>query len=402
MTTENKRRFAGSRALFVLATLVVLAPIASGSLGRALAGATDSEETDSFYREFAVFTEVLQHVRDRYVEATDLDRLFAGAFDGTADALDPTATYVPGEAVERYREARATGARRSGLEVVRERGILYVVGVAPGSAGAEADFETGDIISKLNGRSTRLTPLWEAQLLLAGSPGQKVSAEVLRRGETLELELTLEERDSDGLDLERRENADILRLSRFDVTLVDPLRELLTEGELAQGGRLILDLRSLAGGDPAAAFAMADLFVDGDLGSLRSRDETTEQFVSERPAVWSGPLVLLTNRGSQGASEIFAALLRQLAGAQLVGGNTFGHAGRTAQKTLSDGAQLFYTDAFFVAPDGTALDEALTPDLRVSGASRSLSEADLSLDELLIERAIGVLMELEAGAEKAA
>ncbi|MFQ5525733.1 MAG: S41 family peptidase [Thermoanaerobaculia bacterium] len=386
-------RFSKSRALFVLVTVLVLAPIAAGSLSRAIAGGDDG---DSFYREFHVFTEVLQHIRDRYVEKTDLDRLFAGAFDGSADALDPMATYVPADEVARYREARAAGAARSGLQIVRERGILYVVGVIPDSPAAEAGFESGDIISKLAGHSTRLTPLWEAHAALVAEAGTVISTEVLRQGQTLAIELTLSEYEATGLRLETRDGIPILRISAFDATLLEPLERLLVEGEPSERRGLIVDLRGIAGGDLETAFAAADLFVDGELGTLRKRDETVEVFVSKRAAVWTGSLVLLTNRGSQGASEVFAALLRQIVGARLVGGSTFGHAGRTGSRMLSDGAELYYTDAFFVAPDGTVIDESLAPDLQVNGASRSLSEADLSLDDLVLERALGVVQELAA------
>ncbi len=396
---RRSNSFAGSRALFVLATVLVLAPIASGSLTRAIAGA---DETDSFYREFSVFTEVLKQIRDRYVEETDLDRLFSGAFDGTADGLDPLATYVPEANVGRYREALALGARRSGLLVVRERGFLYVVGVTPGGPGADAGFESGDIISKLGGRSTRLTPLWEARVLLAGEPGTVVPVQVLRQGQTVDLELSLGDLTGEELDLRIHDGVPILRVSQFEPGMVESLETLLSLGDLAGTGRLILDLRSIAGGDLSVAFAAADLLVDGEFGELRERGETIERLASRRPAVWRGRLVVLTNRGSQGASEVFAVLLRRLAAAQLVGGSTFGHAGNTAQRTLSNGAELYFTGSFFVSPDGEVLNEAVEPDLRVTGATRSLSEADLSLDDLVLERAIGVLRELEAEEKKAA
>ncbi len=397
--SESPKRFANSRALLVLITLLLLLPVAGGTLARAFAGADDE---DSFYREYSVFTEVFEYIRDHYVEETSLDRLFAGAFDGTADALDPLATYVPASDVERYRQVLDLGGGRSGLQVVRERGILYVVGVAPDSPGAEAGLKSGDILSKLDSRSTRLMPLWQAQVMLAAEPDATLPIQVLRQGQTLELELTMVEFPAPDPVVEARDGVRLVRIPQFGPTLVEQLEKLLQSPDLAGRESIILDVRSVAGGDAGSALAAADLFVEGQLGELRERDRVVEEYISQREPVWRGRLVLLTNRGSQGASELFAAILRQRAGAQLVGAGTFGHAGRRASKTLSNGAELYYTDAFYVAPDGTSLSEALMPDLRVNGSSRSLSEVDLSLEELVIERAIGLVREQEAAERKAA
>ena len=398
--TNRPSRFTGSRALFVLISVLLLAPIATGSLTRAIASSDDKK--DSFYREFAVFTEVLEHIRKRYVEETVLDELFAGAFDGAADALDPMATYVPADSVARYREALGHGIQRTGLQLVRDRGFLFVVGVAPGSSGDEVGLKSGDIVSKLNGRSTRLLPLWEARVMLGGEVGTKVAIEVLRQGQTKDFELTLREFETEEPNVEMREGVAIVQIGQFEPGLVERLEELLSTPEVAKNGRLILDLRSIAGGSVDIALAAADLFVDGALGELRERTEVVETFTSSRERIWNGRLVLLTNRGSQGASEVFAVVLKQLAEAVTVGGGTFGHAGRSASRTLSGGGEFFYTDAFYVTPDGTMLNQTLAPDSAVTGSSRRLGDADRSLDELIIERAIEVALEPEAAQKKAA
>lgn len=400
LVSDNGRGLTGSRALFVLLTLGLLAPIATGSLTRAIA--SSEEKDDSFYREFSVFTEVLEHIRKRYVEDTDLDALFVGAFDGAVDALDPMATYVPADSAASYRETLARGFERSGLLLVRDRGFLFVVGVASGSPGDVAGLKSGDILSQLDGRSTRLMPLWRAQMTLGGELGGLVPMQVLRQGQMMEIELTLGEFEAEKPQVEMRDGVAIVHLGPFQAGLADELASLLQTPEVAESKRLILDLRSAAGGDVSTALAAADLFVDGSLGELRERDEVVEAFVSSKPNLWEGRLVLVVNRGSQGASEVFAVLLEQLAGAVLVGGDTFGHAGRSASKTLSSGGALFYTDAFYVAPDGTVLNESLQPDVRVTGSSRRLAEADRSLEDLALDRAIEVALESEEVAKKAA
>ena len=262
--------------------------------------------------------------------------------------------------------------------------------------------ESGDIVSRLNGRSTRLLPLWEARVTLCGEVGARVAIEVLRKGKTMDFELELREFETEEPSVEIREGVAIVQIGQFEPGLVERLEGLLSTPEAVASGRLIVDLRSVAGGSVAIALAAADLFVDGALGELRERTEVVETFTSSRERLWNGRLVILTNRGSQGASEVFTVVLKQLAEAATVGGRTFGHAGRSASKTLSGGGEFFYTDAFYVAPDGTMLNEALAPDFRVTGASRRLGDGERSLDDLIIQRAIEVALEPEAAQKKAA
>jgi hypothetical protein len=51
------------------------------------------------------------------------------------------------------------------------------------------------------------------------------------------------------------------------------------------------------------------------------------------------------------------------------------------------------TSAFYAGPDGEVLDSSLAPDMRVTGRDRTLSEKDLTLDELILRRGVQLLLE---------
>ena len=117
-----------SRVIFFIVSLALTFPMLAGTLLRA-AGREQSPEDDSLYKYLSVFTEVLGLVRQSYVDAPEMDALMAGALDGTTDALDPFSIYVPASEVGRYQEARDTAWRNSGLTMLKEHGIAYVVAV---------------------------------------------------------------------------------------------------------------------------------------------------------------------------------------------------------------------------------------------------------------------------------
>jgi carboxyl-terminal processing protease len=397
---RSTRGAAHSRTVLVFVSLALLLPIISSTLTRALAEG-EGEGDDSFYKHLSVFTEVLSLIRRGYVDEISIDELFEGALDGTMDALDPLATYVPTSKVEVYREVLTRGPRRSGAMLARDRGITYVLSVLPGSPAETSGLERGDVLAEVDGRSTRQMPLWEIQTLLAGESGT-LALKVLRRMEFSEVTLVLQAFEIEPAKVSIERSVPILRISYFEPRLPSILETLLEDPSVVGSDGLLIDLRGAAGGSHEAAYSVAGLFVQGLLGELRDRTGSVERFESERSPAWEGEIVILTDRSSQGASEVLVAVLQQAADASLVGERTFGHAGRLVARSLSNGASVFLSDAFSTGPDGVRLDESIVPEVLVDESSRTLSDADVTLKDIALERALELVLERQQTSKKAA
>jgi carboxyl-terminal processing protease len=124
------------------------------------------------------------------------------------------------------------------------------------------------------------------------------------------------------MDFEGRQN----RESNFTSSSADMARELKkmrSKGVEA----IIVDLRSNGGGSLDEAINVAGLFTgQGPQVQIRGSDGKT--FVSQYKrgaAAWSGPLVVLINRQSASASEIFAGAIQDYKRGLIIGGHhTFG------------------------------------------------------------------------------
>ena len=298
-----------SRILFFLFSLAVLLPIISGTLSRA---ATDQPaDDDALSKHLSVFSEVMSLIRRAYVEETSMDELLAGALDGATDALDPLSTFVPADSLGAYREVREIGRDHSGLTVGKERGIAFVIAVESGSPGEAAGLGVGDILAEIDGRSTRGIPLWELQSVLAQDPGSELNLEILRRGQSRELTLNLETYEPSEPTLEDHEGVAVLRLSRIEPETVETVREVLQGLTESGQGKLLIDLRGLAGGSSESAYAIAGLFASGELGRLQGGEGAEVRFEGLEASAWAGDTVVLVNAGTQGPAEILAAVLRQ-------------------------------------------------------------------------------------------
>lgn len=390
-----------SRIIFFLVSSCVVFPLLAGSLLRAADRNTPSAEDDSFHKYLSVFMDVLTLSRQAHVDKPSMDVLMEGALDGTTDALDPFSIYIPAKAVDGYLESTAAGKRQSGLVLLKERGIAYVVAVEQGSPADQAGIRSGDIVTKINGSSTRSTPLWGIQEILAGKPGTKVSLDMLRIGEPVQASFELKPFNPPPASLSEVDGAPVLRIQSFEPETPAQVRAILQKQSWKEG--LVLDLRGVSSGEAESAYGTAELFANGDLGALQRRQEILKTFAGKQQPLWKGgKLVVLVDRGTLGAGEVFATVLRQKSKAELVGERTFGHAGRMGSAQLSSGGRLMFTDAFYTGPDRKLLNESLKPDVLVSERSRTYLEKDVPLTELILRRGVRHLQGKEEPAQKAA
>lgn len=394
-------RYNRSRLVFFLVSVAVVVPVLSATL---VGAADETSSGDSFYKYLSVFTEVLKLVRQVYVEEPDIQNLMAGALSGATDALDPFSVYVPAREVEAYRRTQEVWRDRCGMLVLKERGVAYVVAVDEGGAAQAAGIERGDILSKLNGQSSRVMPLWALRRIFAGDPGTEINLEIVRQAESENRVLTLGATVAGKVRLSEDEGVGILRIPALTAATPAQLEQTIASYD---GERLLIDLRGVAGGEAERAYEVASqMAAVGELGRLVHRDETEKSFSSSADeSLYSGELAVLMDHGTQGAAEILAQILKQSRQAVLFGEPSFGHAGDTQLIRLSSGGFLEATASFYTGPDGEPLLKSLEPDhlvaLPFGASSFSSSSADEPGDEAaedvpedpVLERALELWLE---------
>ncbi len=362
-----------SRLVFICISLTTVFFVASASIVAANNRQQD-DGSDSLYKYLSVFAEVFSLVNRAYVDPLDPENLMTGAFEGAVDALDPFSIYIPPDEVEAYEATLAVGKSHSGIVVLKERGVAYAVAVEEGSPAAKANIEAGNILSAIQGQRTRQTPLFEIQSILAGAAGTEIEVESIQpRGRKKTLTFELGSYEPPAVELEVRRGIGVLRLpsiqSNTPTSVESSLRTLIDDSdslpELTERDKLVVDLRGVAGGDPEAAYKVAGFFAKGELGALTSRENDLATFDGGDSSIWEGRIAVLLDRSTQGAAEVLASVLKQSAGATLVGERSFGHSGRQKLLELSNGGRLQVTDAFFTGPDRQPINTALEPDVKI-------------------------------------
>ena len=117
-----------------------------------------------------------------------------------------------------------------------------------------------------------------------------------------------------------------IKIPTFYIGLTADVRKLLAEMKTKNATSLIIDLRENGGGALTEAVELSGLFIaDGPV--VQVRDAYNRIRVHEDPdnaQVYSGPLVVMINRHSASASEIFSAAMQDYNRGIIIGQNTFG------------------------------------------------------------------------------
>ncbi|MDO3720096.1 carboxy terminal-processing peptidase [Marinobacter sp. chi1] len=139
--------------------------------------------------------------------------------------------------------------------------------------------------------------------------------------------------------------------------------------ELREDGMdgLVIDLRNNGGGALHEANDLVGLFIDkGPTVQIRHANNEVQTLDDEDPSVsYDGPLVVLTNRMSASASEIFAGAIQDYGRGLVVGSQTFGKGTVQAVRPLNHGQLKITQSKFYRVSGGSTQHKGVIPDIEI-------------------------------------
>lgn len=352
------------RAAVLAVSLPILAfAVIGGVLGK------DAAAQGGKYQHLKIFEDVVSLILNNYVEDVDVDKVMRGAMHGLADGLDPDSAYLDATQLAAV-GASTAGLADPGLELTRQY-YLRVIAAKDGSPAARAGLQPGDYVRSIDGQSTRDTTVFEGMRLLRGKAGTKVKLAILRGNAAEPHEVELAREAPPALAVKGRLIAGgtgYLRIGEF--TKATPGQVKAEAATLVKGGarQLVVDVRSTATGDLDLGYDVARLFVGtGVLGYRQARGQEKQSVTAAAgDGALTLPLAVLTDVGTSGAAEVFAAAVGGASRATLVGERTNGRAGRQKVVRLPDGTGLLLTNILYLGPAGASLHErGVVPDVAV-------------------------------------
>lgn len=304
-----------------------------------------------------IFESVLQHIQNDYVDEPNMEKVRAGALRGLAYGLDPYSTYLTQEQVKDYRAGAKSNQVGIGAELSQASSFLYVVAPVKGSPADQAGVRAGDVIEYIDGKATRDISLYDARQLLNGVAGSEVKLRILRSGArplTLSVKRGTFRAPAAEAHMEQG-RIGVLRINSLDggeaADAKAKLQDLMKQG--AQ--KIVIDLRSVAGGDIQEGVTVSNFFVrEGAIAKTIGREQKVLKSFDADPkvALFNGPAVVLIDSGTAGAAEVVASAFSETKRGDVVGEKSFGAGAEQELFTLRDGDGLLLTTVKWASGSG--------------------------------------------------
>ena len=331
-------------------------------------------EAKEVYEQLQIFSDVLDIVKENYVEEVENEDLIDGAISGMLRTLDPHSSYLNPDAYKELQVETKGSFGGIGIEITIRDGLLTVVSPLEGTPADRLGMKAGDHIVKVDGEPTKEMSLMEAVKKMRGPKGTDVVLTIMREGFAKPKDFVVT-RAIIPIKSVRAKTLELgygyLRLSQFQSTTLRDLRRALSklEKENQPMKGLVLDLRNNPGGLLDQSVKVSDEFLDDGLivytdGRLKSQHMRFEAHQNTRPHPY--PIVVLVNDGSASAAEIVAGALQDHKRAIVLGVKTFGKGSVQTVMPLRNGAALRLTTALYYTPSGRTIQaKGIEPDIVV-------------------------------------
>ncbi|KAL9178553.1 hypothetical protein ACHAXT_001891 [Thalassiosira profunda] len=264
-----------------------------------------------------------------------------------------------------------------------ERGGQVIVSALPrkGSPAHDAGLQLGDKVLTVNGKSTAGESVFQVvEHVFENARAKTISLGVEQAGSNERRNVVLP-RDFSGIAdpvryqvLDKRPDGTAVGYvqlrtfnSRSYLRMMDALSSLKSQGANA----LAIDVRNNGGGSLQSALWIAKLFLGGNKIIVRTEGRERSVYRATKSNVMVGtsvPIVLMINKGSASATEIFASALRDNCRALVIGQTSYGKGLIQAGIGLKDGSRAFVTTGKYLTANGREIQgRGITPDVRMKG-----------------------------------
>lgn len=163
------------------------------------------------------------------------------------------------------------------------------------------------------------------------------------------------------------------------------VRKLISELKQSGVDGLVMDLRNNGGGALHEANDLVGLFIDtGPTVQIRNSNNEVQILKDEDASVaYDGPLVVLTNRMSASASEIFAGAIQDYGRGLVVGSQTFGKGTVQAVRPLNHGQLKITQSKFYRVSGGSTQHKGVIPDIEIPSRIDKTRIGEDALDRAL-------------------
>ena len=288
-----------------------------------------STTSDKLYEKIDLFGEVLEKIKQEYVDEIDQADVMDSAINGVLQSLDPYSAYMSPDLFKSMQTESKGEFGGLGIEIGMEAGVVKVIAPISDTPAEKAGIKAGDYIVRINKEQVQGKTLMEAVKLMRGPVGSSIELTVRRKEVKKSLTFNIkrqiiEVKSVESKILGNKKNIGYIKLKSFNENSDKQFIKKIKNYEKQKLIGYIIDLRNNPGGLLNQAVAITDFFLEeGEIVSTKGRriSETRKFFARAGDGIKGKPLIVLINNGSASASEIFAGALKDHKRAIILGEN---------------------------------------------------------------------------------
>lgn len=375
----------------IILVTVFCAGIAVGGLGLSITPSIVQAANEP--AQFKVFWQTWDLVQQHFVDRAALEptQLTYGAIRGMVAALGDeghTVFLTPDEAA---RQKSDVSGQFSGIgaQLGVKDSLPVIVAPMDGSPAANAGLKAGDIIIDVDGQDVTTLPLNEIVDRIRGDAGTRVVLTVFRSDENKSLDIPIIRGEIDvpaaTWAMVPGTQVALVRLSQFSARAKDDLTQALSAARAAGATGLIVDLRNNPGGLLDQAISVTSQFLtNGNVLQQEDANGRRQAYAVQPGGIATDlPMVVLINRGTASAAEIFAGAIQDQQRGPLIGETTFGTGTVLEPYTLDDGSVLMLGTSQWLTANGRLIRKhGIEPDVAVKLPSGTELVSPLKLKDL--------------------
>ena len=352
-----------------------------------------SKNLDELYEKIDLFSEVLETIKQEYVDEVKQTEVIDSAINGALQSLDPYSAYMSPKSFKGMQTDTKGEFGGLGIEIGMESGVIKVITPIDDTPASNAGIKSGDYIVRINEEQVQGKSLTEAVELMRGPVGSEILLTVRRRDNKKALEFkiiraVIEVKSVEAKIIGTKKKIGYLRLKSFNQNSDEQLFKKINNFEKNKKlNGYILDLRNNPGGLLTQAISITDFFLDdGEIVSTKGRkiSETRRFFSKKGDGIKGKPLIVVINNGSASASEIVSGALKDHKRAIILGESSYGKGSVQSIIPLKNGGGIRLTISKYYLPSGKSISEVgVIPDIFVEETGDNFkinSKTDNQLD----------------------
>lgn len=279
-----------------------------------------------------IFITVMRELNAKYADEITPGDLTETAINAMLESLDPYTVYYPENKIEDVKMMTAGQYGGIGALIQQRDKQVIISELYEGWPAQKSGLLAGDVILKIDGKSTEGKSSSDVSAILKGQPGSTLAVEVFRptQNKKMSFNIKREEVKLPNLPYYGMLDSEIgyIKLDQFTENAGKEVKDAFLDLKKQGMTKLVFDLRNNGGGLLQEAVKIMNIFVDQGTTIVTTKGKIKEQNNTFRTPVAVTdkdiPVVVLVNENSASASEIVSGSFQDLDRGVIVGKKTFG------------------------------------------------------------------------------